>query len=142
MAGRQARFFIGNFSGHAGAVSKIFGDRAHNSTVRSALIVPGQIITSDMLNNIQVYQIDSVNYLLTATTSEDINVRLTDGRVVLVRAGTSIMRRNGEGISFNLSNEDDVDILPSASPPGGSPMYGGTRRRSTRRRRRSTRRHR
>ena len=135
MEQEQGPMVIGNFGGNAAAVVKIFGNLAHNPAVRSALIVPSQIITNNMLNDIRVDQIDVdnvVNFLLTATTSEDINVRLTDGRVVLVRAGTYVTRRNNEGINFILDAENQVDFVPQAG--------GGRRRRKTRRGRRSMRR--
>jgi hypothetical protein len=86
-----------------------------------------------MLNDIRVDQIDVrnvVNFLLRATTSQDINVQLTDGRVVLVRAGTYVTRRNDEGINFILDAGNQVDFV----------QQQGGRRRKTRRNRRSTRR--
>jgi len=133
----QAPMVIGGFGGNAAAVEKIFGDLAYGpEAARSALIVPGQIITNDMLNDIRVDQITVrgvVNFLLRATTAQDINVQLTDGRVVLVRAGTYVTRRNNEGINFMPDAENQVDFVPQA---------GGGRRRKTRRGRRSTRRHR
>jgi len=136
MEQEQAPMVIRNFGGNAAAVAKIFGDIAYGpEDARSALIVPGQIITNDMLNDIRVDEIDVrgvVNFLLRATTAQDINVQLTDGRVVLVRAGTYVTRRNNEGINFILDAENQVDFVPQAG--------GGRRRRKTRRGRRSTRR--
>ena len=136
MEQEQAPMVIGGFGGNAVAVEKIFGDLAYGpEAARSALIVPGQIITNDMLNDIRVDEIDVrgvVNFLLRATTAQDINVQLTDGRVVLVRAGTYVTRRNNEGINFILDAENQVDFVPQAG--------GGRRRRKTRRGRRSTRR--
>jgi hypothetical protein len=135
MEQEQGPIVIGSFGGNAAAVAKIFGNLAYGQpAARRALIVPGQIITNDMLNNIQVDQIDVdnvVNFLLRATTAQDINVQLTDGRVVLVRAGTYVIRRNNEGINFMPDAENQVDFVPQA---------GGGRRRKTRRGRRSTRR--
>lgn len=136
MEQEQAPMVIRSFGGNAVAVEKIFGDLAYGPEAeRSALIVPGQIITNDMLNDIRVDEIDVrgvVNFLLRATTAQDINVQLTDGRVVLVRAGTYVTRRNNEGINFILDAENQVDFVPQAG--------GGRRRRKTRRGRRSTRR--
>jgi hypothetical protein len=134
MVQEQAPMVIGGFGGNAAAVAKIFGDLAYGPpAARRALIVPGQIITNDMLNNNRVDQIDVdnvVNFLLRATTTQDINVQLTDGRVVLVRAGTYITRRNNEDINFILDDANQVDFEQQA----------GGRRRKTRRNRRSTRR--
>jgi hypothetical protein len=132
-------FVIGDIKENSGAqgtgnpVVEFIRNRSLSNEARRALIVPGQIITEDMLRPMDIHMFKDRGYLQ-GRFEKPVTINLTDGRALYIRSGRVWGYPPG-GVTVVFDHGSSGHIIPA-------PQVAGRRRstRKTRRGRRSTRR--
>ena len=137
-------FVIGDFYENTGAsgtgnpVVEFIRNPSLSKEARRALIVPGQIITEDMLRPMDIHMFKDRGSLQ-GRLEKPVTINLTDGRAINIKSGRVWGYPPG-GVTVVIEHGSAASIIPAPQVAGRRRSRRSTRK--TRRGRRSTRRHR